>query len=126
MRNPILEHLTALADTTRNRILLLLERQEMTAGAAEQDEGGAEQRSLQGPGSQLVCAAGDVKEAKQYGPRLITVVPGIRKICSNCPNEIPKACRFALAGTCPRFPRPRRMGWTALRGAVPDLQSVSQ
>ena len=24
MRNPILEHLTALADTTRNRILLLL------------------------------------------------------------------------------------------------------
>jgi ArsR family transcriptional regulator len=30
MRNPILEHLTALADPTRNRILLLLERQEMT------------------------------------------------------------------------------------------------
>ena len=28
--NPILEHLTALADPTRNRILLLLERQEMT------------------------------------------------------------------------------------------------
>lgn len=30
MRTPILEHLTALADTTRNRILLLLERQELT------------------------------------------------------------------------------------------------
>jgi ubiquinone/menaquinone biosynthesis C-methylase UbiE/DNA-binding transcriptional ArsR family regulator len=30
VRNPILDHLTALADTTRNRILLLLERQEMT------------------------------------------------------------------------------------------------
>jgi ubiquinone/menaquinone biosynthesis C-methylase UbiE/DNA-binding transcriptional ArsR family regulator len=30
VRNPIIEHLTALADTTRNRILLLLERQEMT------------------------------------------------------------------------------------------------
>lgn len=30
MRTPILDHLTALADTTRNRILLLLERQELT------------------------------------------------------------------------------------------------
>ena len=27
---PILDHLTALADTTRNRLLLLLERQELT------------------------------------------------------------------------------------------------
>jgi orotidine-5'-phosphate decarboxylase len=26
----------------------------------------------------IVCAASDVKEAKQYGPRLVTVVPGIR------------------------------------------------
>lgn len=30
MRTPILDHLTALADTTRNRLLLLLERQELT------------------------------------------------------------------------------------------------
>ena len=30
MRTPILDHLTALADSTRNRILLLLERQELT------------------------------------------------------------------------------------------------
>jgi ArsR family transcriptional regulator len=30
MKTPILDHLTALADTTRNRLLLLLERQELT------------------------------------------------------------------------------------------------
>lgn len=30
MRTPILDHLTALADTTRNRLLLLLEQQELT------------------------------------------------------------------------------------------------
>jgi orotidine-5'-phosphate decarboxylase len=26
----------------------------------------------------IVCAAADVREAKQYGPRLVAVVPGIR------------------------------------------------
>ncbi len=30
----------------------------------------------------IVCAASDVVEAKQYGPRLITVVPGIRPVGS--------------------------------------------
>ena len=30
MRTPILDHLTALADTTRSRILLLLDRHELT------------------------------------------------------------------------------------------------
>jgi orotidine-5'-phosphate decarboxylase len=36
------------------------------------------QAALESDCDGIVCAAGDVREAKQYGPRLITVVPGIR------------------------------------------------
>jgi orotidine-5'-phosphate decarboxylase len=36
------------------------------------------QAALESDCDGIVCAASDVREAKQYGPRLITVVPGIR------------------------------------------------
>ena len=36
------------------------------------------QAALESDCDGIVCAAGDVKEAKQYGPRLVAVVPGIR------------------------------------------------
>jgi len=36
------------------------------------------QAALESDCDGIVCAASDVKEAKQYGPRLVTVVPGIR------------------------------------------------
>jgi len=36
------------------------------------------QAAVEGGAGGLVCAAGDVREAKQLAPRLITVVPGIR------------------------------------------------
>ena len=36
------------------------------------------QAALESDCDGIVCAASDVHEAKQYGPRLITVVPGIR------------------------------------------------
>ena len=36
------------------------------------------QAALESDCDGIVCAASDVREAKQYGPRLVTVVPGIR------------------------------------------------
>jgi orotidine-5'-phosphate decarboxylase len=36
------------------------------------------QAALEGGCKGIVCAASDVHEAKQYGPRLTAVVPGIR------------------------------------------------
>jgi orotidine-5'-phosphate decarboxylase len=38
----------------------------------------------------VVCAAGDVREVKQLGPRLVTVVPGIRPVGSD-PNDQARA-----------------------------------
>ena len=48
------------------------------AGAPPHILGKRVQAAVEGGAGGLVCAAGDVKEAKQLAPRLVAVVPGIR------------------------------------------------